>query len=54
MTELVRMHNMRQMIRNEQENIPVQVAQEVLHIFVADACIGFSKAWNPHPPFFSG
>lgn len=54
MTELVRMHNMRQMIRNEQENIPVQVAQEVLHIFVADACIGFSKVWNPHPPFFSG
>jgi hypothetical protein len=54
MTELVRMQNMRQMVRNEQENIPVQVAQELLRIFVADACIGFSKAWNPHPSFFSG
>jgi hypothetical protein len=54
MTECVRMHNMRQMIRNEQKSIPVQGAQELLHIFVADVCLGFSKAWNPHPSFFSG
>jgi hypothetical protein len=54
MIELVRMHNMRRMVRNEQESTPVQVAQELLHIFVADACLGFSKAWNPHPSFFSG
>ena len=61
MTELVRMHNMRQMVRNQQESIPVQVAQELLHIFVADVCMGFSKAWLPvpqtgfpHPSFFSG
>ncbi len=54
MTELVRMHNMRQMARNEQESIPVQVVQELLHILVADVCLGFSKAWNPHPSFFSG
>ncbi len=54
MTELVRMHNMRQMARNEQESIPVQVAQELLYLLVADVCIGFSKAWNPHPSFFSG
>jgi hypothetical protein len=54
MTELVRMHSMRQLARNEQENIPVLLAQELLRIFVADACLGFSKAWNPHPSFFNG
>ncbi len=54
MIERVRMHNMRRMVRNEQESTPVQVAQELPRIFVADACIGFSKAWNPHPSFFSG
>ena len=54
MTELVRMHNMRQMVRNQQESISVQAAQELLRIFVADVCMGFSKAWNPHPSFFSG
>jgi hypothetical protein len=54
MIEHVRMHNMRRMVCNEQESTPVQVAQELLHIFVADVCLGFSKAWNPHPSFFSG
>jgi hypothetical protein len=54
MIEIVRMHNMRQMARNEQESIPVQAVQELLHLLVADVCIGFSKAWNPHPSFFSG
>jgi hypothetical protein len=54
MTELIRMHNMRQMVRNEQESIPVQVAQELLHLLVAEVCMGFPKAWNPHPSFFSG
>ncbi len=54
MTELARMHSMRQMVRNEQESTPVQVAQELLRIFVADVCMGFSKAWNPHPSFFDG
>lgn len=54
MTELVRVYSMRQMARNEQESIPVQVAQELLYLLVADVCIGFSKAWNPHPSFFSG
>ncbi len=54
MTERVRMHSMRQMVQNEQESIPVQVAQELLSIFVAEVCMGFSKAWNPHPSFFSG
>ncbi len=54
MAELVRMHNMRQLVRNKRESTPVQVAQELLHIFVAEVCMGFSKAWNPHPSFFSG
>ncbi len=54
MTELVRMYNMRQMVRNEQERIPAQGAQKLLYIFVAEVCMGFSKAWNPHPSFFSG
>jgi hypothetical protein len=54
MIEFVRMHNMRQLVRNEQESTPVPIAQEVLHIFVADECLGFSKTWNPHPSFFSG
>lgn len=54
MIERVRMHGMRQLVRNERESTPVQVAQELLRIFVADVCLGFSKAWNPHPSFFSG
>ncbi len=54
MTELVSMYSMRQLGRNELENIPVLLAQELLRIFVADACLGFSKAWNPHPSFFNG
>ncbi len=54
MTEPVRMHSMRQLARNEQEHIPVLLAQELLRIFVADVCLGFSKAWNPHPSFFNG
>ena len=54
MTEFVRMYNMRQLVRNERESAPVQVAQELLHIFVAEVCMGFSKVWNPHPSFFSG
>ncbi len=45
---------MRQMQRNEQEGTPVHVAQELLCIFVAEVCMGFSKVWNPHPSFFSG
>ena len=54
MTEPVRTHSMRQFVQNEQESIPVLLARELLRIFVADACLGFSKAWNPHPSFFSG
>jgi hypothetical protein len=54
MTEPVRMHSMRQLARNEQGNFPVLLARELLRIFVADVCLGFSKAWNPHPSFFSG
>jgi hypothetical protein len=54
MNEFVRMYNMRHMLRNEQESTPVQVAQELLCIFVAEVCMGFSKVWNPHPSFFSG
>src|SRR5260370_38990359 len=54
MIERVRMHNMRRMVRNEQESTPAHGAQELPRIFVADACIGFSKAWNPHPSFFTG
>ncbi len=54
MIERVRMHSMRQLVRNERESTPVQGAQELLRIFVADVCLGFSKAWNPHPSFFSG
>jgi len=49
MTEPVRTHSIRQLARNDQENIPVLLAQELLRIFVADACLGFSKAWNPIP-----
>jgi len=45
---------MRQFVRNEQESAPVLMAQEVLRIFVAEVCLGFSRAWNPHPSFFSG
>ena len=47
MAVLVRMHTIRQMIANEQGNIPVPVAQELPHIFAADVCIAFSKAWSP-------
>ena len=54
MTEPVRRHSMRQFVRNEQESAPVLMAQEVLRIFVAEVCLGFSRAWNPHPSFFSG
>jgi hypothetical protein len=54
MIERVRMHSMRQLVRNKRESTPVQGAQELLRIFVADVCLGFSKAWNPHPSFFSG
>ncbi len=51
MTELVAMHIMRQIVRNEKESIPVRGAQELLHVFVADARIGFSRVWSPLPPF---
>ena len=54
MTEPVRTHSMRQFVQNEQENIPVLLARELLRIFVADVCLGFSKAWNLHPSFFNG
>ena len=54
MTELVRTHRMRQRRLNEQGCIPAQGTQELLYIFVADACLGFSRAWNPHPSFFNG
>ncbi len=43
MTELVGMHNTRQMVQNEKERIPVRVAQELLYVFVADARICFSS-----------
>jgi len=52
MTELVAMHIMRQIVRNEKESIPVRGAQELRHVFVADARIGFSRVWSPHPPFY--
>ncbi len=52
MAELVGMHNMRQMVRNEKESIPALLAQELLHVFVANARIGFSRVWSPHPPFY--
>ena len=59
MTELVRMYNMRQTVRNEKENVPIQVAQELLNILVANAHIGFSRVWLPvpqagfpHSPFY--
>ncbi len=54
MIELVKMHNKRRMVRNEQKSTSVQVARELLRILVADVCMGFSKAWNPHPSFFNG
>ncbi len=54
MTELVSMYSMRSLGRNERESTPLQGAQELLRIFVADVCLGFSKAWNPHPSFFNG
>jgi hypothetical protein len=51
MAQLVAMHNMRQIVRNEKESIPVRGAQELLHVFVADAHIGFYRVWSPLPPF---
>lgn len=51
MAQLVAMHNMGQIVRNEKESIPVRGAQELLHVFVADARIGFSRVWSPLPPF---
>ncbi len=33
--------------RNEKKKIP-----ELLHVFVANARIGFSRVWSPHPPFY--
>jgi len=54
MTEPVRRHNVRQLARNEQESFPVLLAQELLRIVVAEVCLGFSRAWNPHPSFFNG
>ena len=54
MTELVSMYSMRPLGRNERESTPLQGAQELLRVFVADVCLGFSKAWNPHPSFFNG
>jgi hypothetical protein len=54
MTELVSMYSMRPLGRNERESTPLQGAQEMLRVFVADVCLGFSKAWNPHPSFFNG
>jgi hypothetical protein len=61
MPEPVGMDSMRQMLRNKQESAPVQRAQQFRCLFVADVCMGFSKAWLPvpqtgfpHPSFFSG
>ncbi len=54
MPEPVGMDSMRQLLRNKQESTPVQRAQPLCCLFVADVCMGFSKAWNPHPSFFSG
>jgi hypothetical protein len=54
MTERIRMRSMRQLIRNERESIPVQRAPELLHILVAEVCVGFSRTWNPYPSFFDG
>lgn|GEM_PF-6057692 len=45
MIERVRMHSMRQLVRNEQESTPVQGAQELLCIFVADAASSFLAAY---------
>jgi hypothetical protein len=52
MAQLVAMHTMRQIVRNENESSPARGAQGLLHVFVADACIGFSRVWSPHPPFY--
>jgi len=54
MTEPVRTRSMRHLARNEQESFPVLLAQELLRIVVAEVCLGFSRAWNPHPSFFNG
>ncbi len=54
MPEPVGMDSMRQLLRDKQESTPVQRAQPLCCLFVADVCMGFSKAWNPHPSFFSG
>jgi len=52
MAQLIAMHTMRQIVRNENESSPARGAQGLLHVFVADACIGFSRVWSPHPPFY--
>ena len=61
MPESIGMDSMRQLLRNEQESTPAQRAQPLCCLFVADVCMGFSKAWLPvpqtgfpHPSFFSG
>ncbi len=52
MAQLVAMLNMRQIVRNEHESSPCDPRAGLLHVFVADACIGFSRVWSPHPPFY--
>jgi len=52
MAQLVAMHTMRQIVRNENESSPCAPRAGLLHVYVADACIGFSRVWSPHPPFY--
>ncbi len=52
MAQLVAMHTMRQIVRNENESSLARGAQGLLHVYVAGACIGFSRVWSPHPPFY--
>ena len=47
MTELVSIHTKRQMVPNEQESILLRYSKELLHVFVADACIAFFRTWSP-------
>jgi hypothetical protein len=51
MAELVRMYDMRQRVQNETESFPGRGAQELLHVFVAEARIGLSRVWSLHLPF---